>query len=295
MAAVGYLRSPETDARELFLPTGCVLLTVNLGDEESRWYDDVRFTSPRRGASAMVVSAGTGAIGAELAHWSLTAGVAFRPGGAGPFLGLPASAIDRPVVALEDLWGRNGAVLRERLITAGTPQRILRTLEVALLERLARPPEPDRIVAHAASGLDGGLSVAHVVDRVGLSDRTFLRRFTEQVGVPPKRFARVRRLQRVLVRTTGAAPVDWGRVAADCGYFDQAHLINDFRRLTGVTPGAFPADLACPVNRLPISGGRFLQSPGAGRCHARDDVDRSGGGDDVDDEGPTAARRRGEG
>lgn len=261
MAAVGYLRSRATDARELLLPTGCVLLTVNLGDEESRWYDDVRFASPQRGASAMVVSAGIGAIGAELAHWSLTAGVAFRPGGAGPFLGLPVSAIDRPVVALEDLWGRNGAVLRDRLITAGTPQEILRTLEAALLERLARPPELDLTVAHAARGLDGGLSVAHVVDRMGLSDRTFLRRFTDQVGISPKRFARVRRLQRVLARTTGAAPVNWARLAADCGYFDQAHLINDFRRLTGVTPGAFRGELACPVNHLPISGGGFLQSP----------------------------------
>jgi AraC-like DNA-binding protein len=61
--------------------------------------------------------------------------------------------------------------------------------------------------------------------------------FTESIGIGPKDFARAARLQRA-VRMTKTS-TDWGRIAADVGYYDQAHLIADFRDLVGLTPGAF--------------------------------------------------------
>ncbi len=63
------------------------------------------------------------------------------------------------------------------------------------------------------------------------------RAFTENVGVSPKEFARTVRLQRAV--RMAATSCDWACIAADAGYYDQAHLIADFRRLVGLTPGAF--------------------------------------------------------
>lgn len=71
--------------------------------------------------------------------------------------------------------------------------------------------------------------------RTRQSTRVFKER--ERVGIGPKDFARSVRLQRALRRS--AITKDWTRVAADAGYYDQAHLIADFRELVGLTPGAF--------------------------------------------------------
>jgi methylphosphotriester-DNA--protein-cysteine methyltransferase len=68
---------------------------------------------------------------------------------------------------------------------------------------------------------------------LGLSPRTFTRRFRDHTGLTPKRFARIQRLQRLLAAVEPAHPVDWARLAAEHGYCDQAHLIDDFRELTG--------------------------------------------------------------
>jgi len=61
--------------------------------------------------------------------------------------------------------------------------------------------------------------------------------FTESVGIGPKEFARTVRLQRAV--RSAATSKDWARIAADADYYDQAHLIGDFREPVGLTPGAF--------------------------------------------------------
>jgi AraC-like DNA-binding protein len=75
--------------------------------------------------------------------------------------------------------------------------------------------------------------------RVGLSRRTFIRRFTDEVGLTPKLFWRIQRFQEALrLVRTGRRPA-WADVALDCGYYDQAHFIRDFRAFSGLTPPAF--------------------------------------------------------
>jgi AraC-like DNA-binding protein len=82
-------------------------------------------------------------------------------------------------------------------------------------------------------------AVGDVVDRIGLSARTFIRLFVTEVGLTPKLFCRVRRFQRALRLARGGQPAGWAGIALDCGYCDQAHLIRDFRALSGFTPTEF--------------------------------------------------------
>lgn len=239
MAWPGYQDAQLPDAHEVALPTGCLYLLVNLAEDQTRWYDGDGFAAANARRGAVLLSAWTGPVGVDLAEQRAVVDVAFRPGGAHPFFDPPASAIDEPAVELEALWGRDGAVLRERLLEASTPRAMLAALESVLLARAARPLQPDWAIAWAASALDRGARVAEVADRLGMTDRTLLRGFTERVGLPPKRFARVRRLQRLLAWIPRGEQIDWARAAAESGYFDQAHLINEFRALTGMTPGAY--------------------------------------------------------
>ena len=73
--------------------------------------------------------------------------------------------------------------------------------------------------------------------RLGVTTRHLRRAFIEGVGVGPKDFARTDRLQRAIRYAETSS--DWGRIAADTGYYDQSHLIADFRQLLGLTPNAF--------------------------------------------------------
>ena len=95
--------------------------------------------------------------------------------------------------------------------------------------------------------------MAAVADRLGLTERTLRRRFTERVGLSPKRFARVRRLRRLLASIPADGVVNWAQTAVVCGYFDQSHMINDFQELTGITPSAYrPRSFTCRNHNLEL-------------------------------------------
>ena len=84
--------------------------------------------------------------------------------------------------------------------------------------------------------------IGHVAEAAGLSAGHFTRLFQEEVGLTPKQFARVRRFRTVLrrARTAHTAQrVNWAQLAADCGYYDQAHLIKEFHAFAGVCPSAY--------------------------------------------------------
>ena len=106
--------------------------------------------------------------------------------------------------------------------------------------RLPRTFEPAsaRLARHAACLLDReDVRVDGMAARLGVTTRHLHRAFVENIGVGPKEFARSVRLQRAL--RLAATSRDWGRIAIDAGYYDQSHLIADFRDLVGLTPGAF--------------------------------------------------------
>jgi transcriptional regulator GlxA family with amidase domain len=86
--------------------------------------------------------------------------------------------------------------------------------------------------------------VESVAARLGVTARHLRRAFAENIGVSPKDFARAARLQRAV--RMAATSDDWARIATDAGYYDQAHLIADFRELVGLTPGAFLERAAGP-------------------------------------------------
>lgn len=73
-----------------------------------------------------------------------------------------------------------------------------------------------------------------------LSPRRFGKLFREQVGMSPKRYARLQRFRRVVARAHGQPRVDWAGIATDCG-FHQPHLVHEIRAFSGMTPGAYLA------------------------------------------------------
>jgi transcriptional regulator GlxA family with amidase domain len=88
--------------------------------------------------------------------------------------------------------------------------------------------------------------IGRIADEVGWSHRHLTTRFRQQVGLRPKTAARLVRFDGVWRRIDQRRPLDWGQVAADTGYADQAHLVRDFREFTGTTPIEFLAQTRQP-------------------------------------------------
>jgi AraC-like DNA-binding protein len=224
---------------------------VNLDEDEFRTYNGPDFGTVHR--TCGVVLAGphgrATAIDTKEQRWLIA--VEFRLGGAAAFLRMRLGEACGQVVELDDVWGPEGGLLRERLCEAATPATKFRVLEAVLIEHIARSADP--AVACALSVLESGASVAEASSRVGLLPKTFVRRFREQAGLAPKQLSRVRRLQRILASIHRPADVDSCQVAAQHGYTDQAHLIHDFRDLTGVTPTDYRPSSPQRRNHVPLS------------------------------------------
>jgi AraC-like DNA-binding protein len=225
---------------ERILPSGTLELVINLREDELRIYHPER--PCQRLSGALVSGAYNGFFGSDTAEEASIMGVHFKPGGAFPFLGAPAGELSGAHIDLETLWGRSAVALRERLCAAATPSERFRLLEAALLARLVRPPEHHYAVPAALEAFtqpEGLVSMREAARRIGLSQRRFIQVFTAEVGMTPKAFCRVQRFHRALSLARGAAAPDWARLAVDCGYCDQPHLIRDFVAFSGFTPAEY--------------------------------------------------------
>jgi AraC-like DNA-binding protein len=180
-------------------------------------------------------------------------GVHFRPGGGYPFFGLPAGELRNSVVALGDLWGTDAGDLSEQILAAREHPERLAVLERWLMKLFPRPADRHPAVPYALrtflSAPHAG-TVASVTHQIGLSPRRFIDVFRDQVGLTPKVFCRIRRFQRAVQAVHGMQKVEWARVAADGGYFDQAHFIHDFRAFSGINPSEYMAHRTPAVNHV---------------------------------------------
>jgi AraC-like DNA-binding protein len=161
-------------------------------------------------------------------------------------LGTPASALAGRIVPIDELWG-DAATRRlfDRLASARETSDAAAVLESAIAERLAisvQRRERARFTNDAADRLTHSSVNAVAVD-LGVSERHLRRVFHEAVGVSPKAFSKLTRFHRALRAARSSRHVEWASIAAGAGYYDQAHLIAEFRAIAGVTPRALLGEL----------------------------------------------------
>jgi AraC-like DNA-binding protein len=168
-------------------------------------------------------------------------GVRFHPGKARAFLRPPADEFTDRAVEFSAVWGQAGADLEERLAAMPTLRARLGALENCLLRRLACAPAADAVLDAVLASVErdrGAVSVRQLSDAAGWSRQHLRRKFAAAVGISPKQFCRVVRFRK-LVQSARAHPLGWAEAAAEFGYYDQAHLITDFREFAGLTPTQF--------------------------------------------------------
>jgi AraC-like DNA-binding protein len=246
-------RGAMPHAREINLPTGRIDIVIPLREGQAiHRYADAADVQGEHFRGAVVHGAHDRATQRDTDAASSVVGVHFQPGGAAAFFGGALPDMRNRTVLLEDLWGPAARALRDELQqTRGLHGQLLR-LEAFLMARLSLARRSDVMVSNvlAAMRADPASNLIEPLRRSsGLGPARFIARFEQQVGLTPKRYARVLRFHALLSRVAVAPPDDWAQAAVDGGYSDQSHLIHEFRRMGGMTPTAYvPVDAAQPTH-----------------------------------------------
>jgi AraC-like DNA-binding protein len=171
-------------------------------------------------------------------------GIRLYPWMAECVLGVPASELRGSMVDLDALWGSEVDAIRNQLHETPDPAARIALVERAVATR-ARSGIRDesRVAAHLCQAAERDVhgTVSALAATHGLTHRRVIEIFDHAVGLKPKAYGRVRRLRRVLRLAHDAPRLPWTTIAHRCGYFDQSHLINDFRLLTGISPRDYVA------------------------------------------------------
>ncbi|HSW09035.1 DUF6597 domain-containing transcriptional factor [Aquabacterium sp.] len=241
-------------SREWNLPTGSADLIVPLTQDALRRFDSATDRHGRQLAGGLLQGAQQGPTLRDTSTPLCVVGAHFRPGGLAGFFAPPADEFTDRSLPLEALWPGFTDQLRERLIgPAGlaSPALRLQVLESALCARLRLQAPADAMVQWALSQLAGGHVAIGSLQRASeCSPARFIARYRAVCGLSPKRHAALMRFNAVLDHSP--QPHGWAAAAADAGYADQAHLVREFRRFAGFTPGeylrnatAFASHVAC--------------------------------------------------
>lgn len=132
--------------------------------------------------------------------------------------------------------------LVERVHDAGEWDARFELLDAFLSKRLKAARRPAAGVAWAWRRLcetNGRVAIAELTQELGWSRKRLVARFRDEIGLPPKSVAKLLRFERAREL---AGRMSWAEIAFECGYYDQSHLINDFRGVTGRTPETFLQD-----------------------------------------------------
>ncbi len=236
---VWFARGRITGVRERIAPTGSTVAAVVLGDP-------IRLT-PADGAplvtdTGFLIGPHDRPVVNEPQGETYCVGIVTRPAGCRPVFGLAPVALKGRVLDLVEVWPR-AAALRRGLSSCGSPEEALDLVESLLCteEPFSRTAVARCAAAVQALTADPTRPVAEIATSLGVSHGHLDRQFTDQVGLSPRTLARILRMRRLLDHIDVFETVAWAEMAADLGWFDQAHLIRDFQRHTGVTPTEYAA------------------------------------------------------
>jgi len=235
-----WFTSGATDGqpRQRVLPNGVIELIFALDDAGHAVIEGDAIRTVRR---CWIAGLQRGPLTIAPAVGGRLVGVRFRPGGLPALWRLPASELTDKVSELDGFDDTALLALRDRLAHAATLSDLGAALTAGLVDRLAATTTPARVrQAVAALRTHPESGIGALADRLGITHQHLVRVFRDRVGVPPRLLARILRFDgAVRLAQAGAAPPRWSELATAAGYYDQAHLIAEFRTFAGTTPTAY--------------------------------------------------------
>ncbi len=226
--------------REKIIPTGCMQLFIHYGNS----FLTCENTQTKKLSNTYICGQkcssfdvlGTG----ETAFTSIN----FKPYGAKAFLGFPLNEFTDNNFPAEDVLGNEFLRIKEQLINTIDYKKQIEIIEQYLIYRLNKVKFPDfQLIKHSVDNILNSKfddSILNIAKNLCLSERTFQRKFLDSIGLSPKQFFRIGRLQKTIRNFKFyKESLKLSDLAYDSGFYDQSHFIKEFKLLTGLTPKEF--------------------------------------------------------
>lgn len=166
-------------------------------------------------------------------------GIKFKQGGAYNFLKLPMMQFSNKIVDLTDVLNGETVKLRSKLIQAESAEDVKKVLDYYLFINVDMLSRVSDIVNFAIGKVKVNgpqTSIKDVCKAANISNKHLISLFNDKIGLSPKLVQRINKFVNVIETVQGQPLVNWPQVAYECHYYDQAHLINDFKHFSGVSP-----------------------------------------------------------
>jgi AraC-like DNA-binding protein len=167
--------------------------------------------------------------------------VVFQPNGINQLLGITSSELRDTIITIDDIFGLEGIELQEKLSEQSTIQERLSLLNHFFKTLEAKKPLSNQLIATASLDFifksKGQFSLKQLVDYTGYTERHIERKFTECVGLNPKKFGNIVKIHGFLkLLKNKSEDTNLTTISYDAGFSDQSHLIREFKKHTGMTP-----------------------------------------------------------
>ena len=227
----------DADVLEVMYPSGCVELCIDISTND---------TIRHRGNNSMKVPSLE-----VLGHWTIPTTAALTKGNtclitrfhshaSSFFFPNPVSDFTNESIDLCDIFNKESDDFYNRLMEQRSIEQKVEVLEAFLIQRLIINKKSNRqlkLVEHLCNHVstEDKFSIQNLSTHYGFSDRYIQKLFMDWVGITPQKFFSVQRFNKSLeLLRSSREPLTM--VAFECGYYDQAHFIKEFKSYTGLTP-----------------------------------------------------------
>ncbi|QSB27095.1 helix-turn-helix domain-containing protein [Flavobacterium sp. CLA17] len=167
--------------------------------------------------------------------------VVFQPNGINQLLGVSGSEFRDAIITIDGIFGSAGLELEEKLAEQVTIKGRLQLLNHFFRRIEAKKPQTNQLIANASLDFilknKGQFSLSQLVAYTGYTERHIERKFTEGIGLNPKKFAAIIKLQHFLsLLKNKTGNISLTSISYEAGFSDQSHLIREFKKHTGITP-----------------------------------------------------------
>jgi AraC-like DNA-binding protein len=240
---------------ERLLPDGKHNLIIDLTDRPKGIFDNYSLAQIQTckgawlsGARNELLTIDAGGAGSSMLV------ITFRPGGAFHFAHFPICEITGQVIEADLAFGRLVQELRERLLASTSPLEKFHLTETYLNSQILKEEIP-QVISYATALITNEPTtnaLRQLTQLSGYSQKHFIALFKKYTGLTPKAYQKVQRFQKVIRDLEESQNVNWTRLALDCGYYDQAHFINEFRSFSGFNPEKYLIEKGPEMNYVPV-------------------------------------------
>ena len=238
------LEAPEQtiEEKQRIVPDGCMEMIFHYGDPYKQYFDDgSSIIQPR----CFVFGQVTSPLEIAPAGFSGIVAARFEPDGFIPFSSYPLLKMENRAVPLAELFGNDVTPFENAVLNAASNTKRIGLITEFLTDHLQTAEAADRIIKASIDTLlqsNGDINVDQLAGHLQVNRRQLERKFSSAIGLSPKQFSKVIRLQSAIKAMQVNKYTSLTSLAYENGYYDQAHFIKDFKEFTGLSPRQFYAE-----------------------------------------------------